>query len=142
MIQAGWQPGTVSICCHVSVIEFIIEKSRRGEVKEMIWSSLQQRGKHKHCLEDLKVRKLPDNNRGVLPYGIKGSDGMFPLPLHGLASDEILCKVVRQLAGFPHESVVLQVFTGYLLVDVLEAHEKSPVAKPETSSGRQKDTVL
>lgn len=88
------------------------------------------------------MRKLPDNSRGVLPYRIKGSDGKFPLPLHGLASDEVLCKVVGQLAGFPHESIVLQVFAGYLLEDVLEAHEKCPVAKPETNSGRQKDTVL
>lgn len=56
---------------------------------------------------------------GVLPYSIKGSDGKFPLPLHGLASDEVLCEMVGQLAGFSHESVILQVFTRYLLIDVL-----------------------
>lgn len=55
---------------------------------------------------------------------------MFPLPLHGLASDEVLCKMVGQLAGFPHESLVLQVPACYLLIDVLQAHEERPVAKP------------
>lgn len=55
----------------------------------------------------------------VLPYGIKGRDGIFPLPLHGLASDEVLCEMVRELTGFSHESIVLQVFTCYLLINVL-----------------------
>lgn len=66
----------------------------------------------------------------VSPYSVKGSDGKFPLLLHSLASDEVLCKMVGQLAGFPHEGLVLQVSARYLLVDVLQAHEKRPVAKP------------
>ena len=56
---------------------------------------------------------------GVLPYGIEGGDGKFPLPLHGLASDEVFCKMVGQLTGFSHENLILQVFTCYLLIDVL-----------------------
>lgn len=66
----------------------------------------------------------------VSPYSVKGSDGKFPLILHSLAPDEVLCKVVGQLTGFPHEGLVLQVSACYLLVDILQAHEKRPVAKP------------
>lgn len=69
--------------------------------------------------------------RGVSPDSIKGSDGKLPLPLQGLASDEVLCEMVGQLAGFPHQRLVLQVLTRYLLVDVLQAHEEGPMAEPE-----------
>jgi len=72
------------------------------------------------------------NKRGASPDSVKGRDGKLPLPLRGLASDEVLCEVVGQLTGFPHERLVLQVPTRYLLVDVLQAHEKRPVAKPRT----------
>lgn len=54
-----------------------------------------------------------------LPYSIKGCDGKFPLPLDGLASDEVLCKLVGQLTGLSHKSLILQVFACYLLIDVL-----------------------
>lgn len=79
----------------------------------------------------------------VLPYGIKGRDGIFPLPLHGLASDEVLCEMVGELTGFSHESIILQLFTRYLLINVLEAHEKCPVTKPETKweSGRIEEYI-
>ena len=55
----------------------------------------------------------------VSPYGVKVSDGKLPLSLHGLASDDVLRKVVGQLTGLSHESLILQLFAGYLLVDVL-----------------------
>lgn len=55
----------------------------------------------------------------VLPYGIKGRDGDFPLPLHHLVSDEVLCKMVGELAWFSHERIILQFFTRYLLINVL-----------------------
>lgn len=74
---------------------------------------------------------------GVLPYSIKWSDGEFPLPLHGLASDEVFCKMVGQLTGFSHERLVLQVFTCDLLINVLQAHEKGPMAKPVTKWERR-----
>lgn len=39
--------------------------------------------------------------------------------------------MVGEFAGFPHEGFVLQVFTCYLLVNVLKANEERPVAEPE-----------
>lgn len=59
------------------------------------------------------------NKLDVSPYSIKGSDGKIPLPFRGLASDKVLRKMVGQLTGFSHESIIFQIFAGYLLIDVL-----------------------
>lgn len=47
--------------------------------------------------------------------------------------------MVGEFAGFPHEGFILQVFTCYLLVNVLKANEERPVTKPEqeTSTNKQ-----
>lgn len=39
--------------------------------------------------------------------------------------------MVGEFAGLPHEGFVLQVFSRYLLINVLEANEECPMTKPE-----------
>lgn len=77
-----------------------------------------------------------------LPYRVEGSDGAFPLPLHGLPSDEELGKMVGQLTWFSHQSLVLEVFPGDLLIDILQAHEKCAVAKSDTKHGETKENRM
>lgn len=72
------------------------------------------------------------------PDSIKGGDGALPLPLFSLGSNEVFRKVVGEFAGFPHEGFILQVFTCYLLVNVLEANEECPVTEPEQERSANK----
>lgn len=49
--------------------------------------------------------------------------------------------MVGEFAGFPHEGFILQVFTCYLLVNVLKANEERPVTKPEQETSTNKQEI-
>ena len=70
-----------------------------------------------------------------LPDGIEGSNGGPPASLCGLLPDQVLCKVVGELTGLPHQGLVLQVLPRHLLVDVLQTHQEGAMTKAGQQTG-------
>ena len=129
---------------NISWTSFVFSPQLMWSMRQMQQYSHQFKNMHTSVYMNFNPCLRRFNKKNIilhLPYSIEGRDGMLPLPFDGLASDKILCKMVGQFTGLPHQSLVLQIRSRYLFVDILETYEEGPMSKPlinERATGRHR----